>query len=607
MPLKLDDDVSDIDAEIAMLEKKLGNSDKLKKELEDDGLEYLHDVIDNLGKASDTSDGDEQSGDDEVAMSDDDADDEERLVAIQEATEKRKRKQAHLYGDESVVRTESAYVPPHARAARVETGLTKMITGQLNRLSVDNIETIATTLKTVFESHPRGTLCDIIAQVSLGLVLSYRTTSPPPSIPALITYLTAHCGSEVAAGFLERLAPALVDARQSGTNDSGLPSALRAGNLVRTLSSLYEFQVIDCGLIYDLIRLFASGLTEVDVELLLVLLTGCGRQLRRDDPAALKEIIVLIQSKTVGDQPPRVQFMLQTIYDLKNNKIRVHEQHDESLRNWLAQICGPKSAETQLHVSWQDLTADHKRTGRWWLGSAKRSTTFSEAKESPDDRVKAVVEKDPDLLAKARARRLTTDVQLAVFCIIMGSSDYLDAFEKLVRLGLRPPADRDVVFVLFDCCGHERAWNPFYAFLAAKLCSFHRAMKFTFQKAFRDVFKTLPESNKRRAANLGHLLAHLIGQFSISLSHLKIVDLAACRDTPTTVFFIVLFKSLLQLPDRVVGACFERISASSELQTLRDSMAVFIHRHLTPLPNLAPKISLALRCMEKTSALESVI
>lgn len=220
MPLKLDDDVSDIDAEIAMLEKKLGNSDKLKKELEDDGLEYLHDVIDNLGKASDTSDGDEQSGDDEVAMSDDDADDEERLVAIQEATEKRKRKQAHLYGDESVVRTESAYVPPHARAARVETGLTKMITGQLNRLSVDNIETIATTLKTVFESHPRGTLCDIIAQVSLGLVLSYRTTSPPPSIPALITYLTAHCGSEVAAGFLERLAPALVDARQSGTNDS---------------------------------------------------------------------------------------------------------------------------------------------------------------------------------------------------------------------------------------------------------------------------------------------------------------------------------------------------------------------------------------------------
>ena len=51
---------------------------------------------------------------------------------------------------------------------------------------------------------------------------------------------------------------------------------------------------------------------------------------------------------------------------------------------------------------------------------------------------------------------MNTDVRRAVFCVVMGAADYLDAFEKIVKLSLRPPADKDVVAVLFDCCGQEK-------------------------------------------------------------------------------------------------------------------------------------------------------
>lgn len=70
---------------------------------------------------------------------------------------------------------------------------------------------------------------------------------------------------------------------------------------------------------------------------------------------------------------------------------------------------------------------------------------------------------EADLLRLAKARRMNTDVRRAVFCVVMGASDYLDAFEKLVRLSLRPPMDKDVVAVVFDCCTREKV--PFFAVL----------------------------------------------------------------------------------------------------------------------------------------------
>ncbi len=39
------------------------------------------------------------------------------------------------------------------------------------------------------------------------------------------------------------------------------------------------------------------------------------------------------------------------------------------------------------------------------------------------------------------------------------------------------------------CCAQERVFNPFYAHLAAKLCSFDYNYKFTLQYAFWDKFK----------------------------------------------------------------------------------------------------------------------
>ena len=99
------------------------------------------------------------------------------------------------------------------------------------------------------------------------------------------------------------------------------PLGKECSNLMVLLSELYNFQVISCVLIYDIIRnLLSAELTEFVVELLLKLLRSTyryfgfitaaellqdsGQQLRQDDPTALKDIVQIVHSKTSGVEKP---------------------------------------------------------------------------------------------------------------------------------------------------------------------------------------------------------------------------------------------------------------------------------------------------------------
>ena len=69
----------------------------------------------------------------------------------------------------------------------------------------------------------------------------------------------------------------------------------------------------------------------------------------------------------------------------------------------------------------------------------------------------------------ARKQRMNTDVRKSVFCVIMSSEvsltwngdkfndvllsqDYIDAFEKLLKLGLKDTQQRELVHVTLHCC-----------------------------------------------------------------------------------------------------------------------------------------------------------
>jgi len=355
------------------------------------------------------------------------------------------------------------------------------------------------------------------------------------------------------------------------------------------LTYLYNFQVIHCTFLYDAIRDLIQSFAEVDVEVVLLILQHAGFYLRSDDPAALKDIVLLVQDRALSalnqvevggtDNESRIRYMISAISDLKNNKkSRKDTQQIDKITRYRKFLGRMKSAaqhqqqhstDTCLRVTLQDIR-DIPTAGRWWrVGYAWKGNQFlghekdddnenaehgtnssskhelSHSKELPEKPGRKNEEED-QLLKLATKLRMNTDVRRSIFCVLMGSADCDDAFEKLMKLGLKGQQDREVIRVLIECCGQEKTYNPFYAVVAVRLCEFQRNSKFTFQKTYWDMFKLFHEMKARKAANLAKLYVHLVKARMLSVNMLKVVDVTDLPEAGIiflTIFFTTLFDS----------------------------------------------------------------
>ena len=131
--------------------------------------------------------------------------------------------------------------------------------------------------------------------------------------------------------------------------------------------------------------------------------------------------------------------------------------------------------------------------GRWWIVGA--AWTGRDTRSQSTSISSPLVGSESWVLDLARRQRMTTDVRKNVFSVIMTSEvsllrthahthththththqDYADAFEKLMKLGLKEVQEREMIHVLVDCCLQETTYNPYYAYLGQKLCEFKRS------------------------------------------------------------------------------------------------------------------------------------
>lgn len=231
---------------------------------------------------------------------------------------------------------------------------------------------------------------------------------------------------------------------------STLPDDLgkECSNLLVLLSDLYNYHVISCVLMYDVIRLILDGnLSELDVELILKLArgmspffsttltytnpnAGSGSQLRQDDPSALKDIIQIVQTKvsTQESSSSRTRFMVETLNNLKNNKLKKgsasgqgSSESKDRISKFVTGIGKRYHVHTHepLRVSLEDLDkADSK--GKWWLvGAAWGGDPLAERQvETEAPKEKSV---ENELLKLARKQGMNTEVRRSVFVMLMSS------------------------------------------------------------------------------------------------------------------------------------------------------------------------------------------
>ncbi|XP_009616414.1 uncharacterized protein [Nicotiana tomentosiformis] len=508
----------------------------------------------------------------------------------------------------SAAKGNGKYVAPHLRSrlrseSEEHAQIRRRLRGLLNRMSEANVESITSEISTIYQAVGRTFGSQIISEE----VLASCSRGPRGNeqyaavFAAFVAGMACLVGMDFGAKLLASLAQCFEDEYLNEDN-------LSVRNLTLLLSYLYTFGVCSSDLIYDFLVTLSKRLTEVDVSTILTVLQACGMKLRGDDPVGMKNFIVSVQnrvnelktssgegqSNTIGK---RMEFMLEMICDIKNNKKRTKEDTLQltRIKKWLQKL---RIDDILIRgLKWSKLLDPDKR-GQWWIaGNIDSTTTDIQDVASTIDLEVTEAQK---MLQLAAAQRMNTDARRAIFCVIMSGEDYIDAFEKLLRLDLSGKQDREIMRVLVECCLQEKAFNKYYCALASKLCSHGKNHKFTLQYCLWDHFKELDSMQLIRSMHLSKFVAEMVASFSLSLAILKVIDLSdSSQLTPKRIMhFRMLFETILEFPEKLVWNIFTRIAVMPEYESLRDGIVLFIRKYVADdQKSLADKFKIAKKAL----------
>ncbi|PWY96562.1 hypothetical protein BO94DRAFT_505899 [Aspergillus sclerotioniger CBS 115572] len=653
---KLEED----DAEIAALEKKLGlkKGKKLPKSFDEDGLgDLLGDLDDESAdenrkrkreadewlrskrrkaqglEPEEESEDDSDMGEDGLEDFDEDEsmgdfdEDEEGDEDEDEDEQPAPKKKENPYVA-PVQETESRpqkYIPPSLRAASNSESeslvrLRRQAQGHLNKLSEANMISILAEFEKLYRDHPRQNVTSTLISLLFGLICERSALSD--------TFIILHAGfiaavyKIVGMDFGAEIVQKIVETFDARGDERGKFEGKETINLISLLAQLYNFHVIGSTLIFDYIRLFLQEMTEDNTELLLKVIRNSGPQLRQDDPSSLKDIVLLIQPAVAkageGSLSVRTKFMIDTITDLKNNRLKsnvnasISSEHITKMRKILGSLNNSRviRASEPISISRDDIHNSSKK-GKWWLvGASWREDPLESARKEltnlPTNSTQPDAsdsEDEPDLASIAKAHRMNTDVRRSIFVAIMSATDYQDAHVRLLKLRLKRAQEFEIPRVLTHCAMEEAAHNPYYTLIAKRLCGeMGRRIKVSFMYTLWNIFKRMGENgdmddddddnafddeddqNKlemKSIVNLAKMYGSLIADGTLNLGVLKILNFAYLQPKSKT-FVELLLISVIQQSQKKRGGKKKKSADAEDEQDEQALMEIFLRARETP-------------------------
>ncbi|KAK4184447.1 hypothetical protein QBC35DRAFT_505894 [Podospora australis] len=472
--------------------------------------------------------GDSGSDDDFDEDEDDDSGEGTENEAEEEAPAKKVRENPYVAPTTGQI---AKYVPPARRQengsdAELAARVRRQTQGLINRITESNLLTILTEIEKLYREYPRQHVSSAVVDLLLVQVCE------PTSLPDTLLILTAgfasaaykvlgtDVGAQLVQEVVERFDKYYEAAKEDAAAGHDAPKK-QTSNLITFISQLYNFQLLGPNLVFDYIRLLLDSLSELNAELLLRVVRMCGPTLRQDDPMALKDIATLIPAAVAKygekNMTVRTKFMIETITDLKNNKLKtgagasaVVSEHTTRMKKTLGQLKSRKLKATEpLRIGLKDIR-DAEKTGKWWLVGAswagrsgdknaeKQPTVDEQAGDGDSDDESFAIDNwddGPDLLELAREQGMNTEVRRSIFVTILSALDFQDAYHRILKLRLNKKRQREIPTVIITCLCAEQYYNPYYTLIAKKVCENMREVKWSFQRSLWKLFARMGETD----------------------------------------------------------------------------------------------------------------
>ena len=297
-----------------------------------------------------------------------------------------------------------------------------------------------------------------------------------------------------------------------------------------------------------------------------------GPQLRQDNPSSLKNILLQLHSAVAradsGKLSVRTQFMIETMNDLKNNRMKkgvatseIMSQHIVRMKKILGTLNnGITKASEPLGFRLQDIRNSDKR-GEWWRVGASYKGRVGGGQATKEDSNELEVALRPStwdnefdavddsilLLELAREQRMNTDVRRSIFITLLSDADPGETCLRLLKLSTKKQLE--IPKVLMHCACMEKTYNPYYTEVAKRLCS-ARKLKTAFQFSLWDAFKKMGEGKEdsasegddedqdeidtRDVVTLAKLFGTLVSEGTLGLIILKV----SCEE-PSVILYII--------------------------------------------------------------------
>ncbi|KRX54904.1 Nucleolar MIF4G domain-containing protein 1 [Trichinella sp. T9] len=454
----------------------------------------------------------------------------------------------NIYGDQSTSELQCAlkhemldetFASPEeqAMAERVE----KILKRFINKLSESNVLVSSREVMELFRTNPQHVVKRVFTEVILDACFTaFRLPDRLLiTISVLVGILHSTLSSNFSAYFVEMLVQKLEEKRTDENEQEIESNALQNGYLLVTSYKL----------LMDIFNSLMQSGRCLDLQLLVPLVKNLGFVLRKACPSDLKDFVMsaIAKMEKHGSESSRAEYenlylvweiaftniLMIDLNAIKNNNASKICHYDPDLIDHFTKLLrsclSGKTPEMPLAFGLMDIL-EASTKGRWWIVGSSYVVPVAGASKSGDLNQFNYSE---DLLRLAKKNRMNTDLKRNIFCCILSAEDYLNAFEKLLKLNLSDKQEREIIHISFVCCLNEKTFNPFYGYLVQKFCSYNAKFVLTTQFALWDKLKILKTLKKTQIQNLSSLIAHLFGSLALPISVLKVINFVEIEETMT--------------------------------------------------------------------------